>query len=89
MKNSYLPPTGHNTREVDNISVVGEESPALETITTVGEADGNSWWNSQIHKLEDGHEFCIQFGTFSKEAYDKVAKACAEIMDKEYHAKKL
>lgn len=88
MSSVYNEQLNNIVQDADSVSVVGEELPALETVTTVGESDGNSWWNSQIHKLEDGHEFCIQFGTYSKEAYDKVAKACAEIMDREYHAKR-
>ena len=89
--NKGILPTGHNTSEFEprdcQVYVEDDVREPPESVTTVGAANANSWWNSQLFMKES--EFRIQFGTFSKEAYDRVAKVCAEIMDEEYHAKRL
>ena len=73
-------------QDANSISIVGEESPALESVTTVSMKDGHTWWNSQISMSPKGKEYSIQFGTYSKDAYDRVSKLIATIMDEEYAA---
>lgn len=53
---------------------------------TVSMKDGHTWWNSQISMSPKGKEYSIQFGTYSKDAFDRVSGLIATIMDEEYAA---
>ena len=59
---------------------------SIEDRKEVGPEEAHTWWNSQISMSPKGKEYTIQFGTLSRDAYNRVSSLIATIMDEEYAA---